>query len=156
MSEMVFDTGDDIGDISLILSLMRMRLEGIDDVGNIRDLDTHQVTSSNLEFLGQKITTIGAGLTNAEPVRLHAAGNEVAVFRAPQRRRVATLYCVAQALTSIYKDGGEVARATLLGTLDEDPELEPYMPLMDIATMFEEGPDERLMEIVKKSIYGRA
>jgi len=150
-----FATGDAFDDSVLALERLRMCMERVDDTGDVGDIDTHDATALNLALLGERITTIGVGLTNPQVVRAHSLRESSPSFQAPQRRRSAYLCCIAEALEGIYQDSGAVARETLRGSVDSHrDDDERYSPLLDIATCFGEGPQEELFEIVERSVLG--
>lgn len=67
-----------------------LSLETIGDDGSSQGLNTHQVTFGDHIMLGQRLTTVGVGLTDATLPRRHALGELVLNGEQQQRAAIIT------------------------------------------------------------------
>lgn len=89
-----------------------------------------------LETIGQRLTAVGVGLSDARPVRGWADGNKI---REENEERLRLLYRVARTVTLMYDE--QTARAFLRSS---SPYLNDTAPILAIAENNERGALEAL------------
>jgi hypothetical protein len=153
MSEAYFSTGDTFDDALLALEKFNASFEHLDGSGKVRDLDTHEVVFVNLAIFGQRISTVGAGMTNAALLREHSEGRMR--LNEAQRYRSAVLHCVGVCINDTYSDLGKTARAGVRGSLESLGDDGPiWSPLKHIGTSFPGDDPGRLPEFLELIVMG--